>query len=863
MWIIIDWSLVCGVVWCVVSDKPPLAGITTGVKVLPKGVSASPRAAKGAKTLPVVDSGAGAGAGVAQGKEQASASLAVDQAGTQAQTLSQPDAAAANKKKLAAGTPASVLRKSTTSKGLKGKAAPEPLSLDSLVEKIMKFIGKADETAAEGGSKRVAIPVHNLSMAAETDSTSLNDSDCDPLKLPPINVNTGHAHSRAMATNERSKGKRPGHEGEGEGGGSHPSPLAVAGVRVQNSTSHLPPLADEDAVSVLSVNSNESQDSNAMHRMPLGMQSSELVNDIWVPPPSNLNKKMFNTICIFPLHTSNQSTSTHDLGPSGTEFLPLTLQKPTQEKDPNQQADKERGSAGGGQALFPVLRPPATLSPESSTVSGPPIVPRGFSKVEAVSRPSTRERGADGDTLVISRPLSGAAGNPSGAGPGAGRVDGEAGAGAGGSTATASLEDVTRELKAGSQAGNPLLQLYLFFYKDLDVQCRHHLLAAASGVSLDPARHSSKEGGHKGGSSYALASLQAMSDMFEVVAEEVSKLEYTTYYAMQALLQTAQTINDLIFISTSREELTDSFFFHLKEASKKLGEVKIAEAWVTMLLHDSRAIFTRTRALGIDPVLIGPQFSIAYQAFLSCQGSTLQLKKKLVEVHALVQKHLSKPLFHAEQSMPATADVIRLEQRCEQVQGRCEELEEAMEDMRDEADELRAELTAMDSQLDRTPGALLFYAVLNSPQLPEVVAQHIQVLLAVKSTLEGGEHFDFIVLKRRLETCLQGVPPLQAFFKKYSVLHKKWSAARSRMFLDRRQIGADADNHYVCPICNLDSRMAEVDIGCPVVNVAPKNSSSTGALTTINKLKGSRRAGAGKTSASPSPGGSSSHFGRF
>ena len=755
------------------------------------------------------------------------------EAGAVAKKKKTPDV---NTTKPPIGPRSSFTKKGEGKKGAKdtkltnNKSLPtQPLSMDKLVQHIIKFLPGSEE-----GTNMSRNPVYSTIVHSD----SMNDSE--DLKLPLIvDPENQKGPKSDRKSNQRSK------KGGARGGMDPPGNMAVSGVRVTTSSSPAFSTenslvgAGEDELSVLSTGSQES----AMQRMSRSpTHHPDLVNEIWIPPPGNLNKKIFNTICIFPLHNVDQSTSTDDLNP--IEQLPLTMET-LELNDPKSQATSED-------------------MPSNS--QGSPIIPRALSHVEAVSRPSTR-----GDTIMISRPITG--GRAAGAG-GPGREGTK-----GGSTPLAvTLEDVTAELKKqGDALGNPLLQLYLLFYKDLDVQCRHHLLAAASGVSMDAAKYAAKTGTkekerEKGkgmgsgtgtvtvtreetgsqGTPYSVASLQGMSDMFEVVAEEVSKLEYTSYYAMQALWQTEQTINDLIMIATSKQKLTESFYFHLRESSTKLGEVKIAEAWVGMLLHDSRAIFTRTRALGIDPILIGPQFSIAYQAFLSCQGSNLALKKKLDLVHALQQKYLAVPIIHA-QTRPIEENNGRLQQHCDQLRERCEELEDAVDDIKDENEELRAELQIIDSQLDRTPGALLFYSVLHNPKLPEVVANHIQILLGVKSTLEGNAHFDFMALKRRLELCLHGLPAMQQFFKKYSSLHKKWAASRAKMFLDRRQIGGDADNHYVCPICNIDSRKAEVDMGCPLVNTALKNSSSSGALATVTKMMTKNKKGGIMSSSLPSP----------
>lgn len=739
---------------------------------------------------PQVDAGAAGAGTAAKKKKTADATTTKPPAGPRSSFTKRGDGKKAEGKK------------GTKDAKSNNKQPPQPLTLDKLIEQIITFLPRSEQHG-DNGNNYTKIPVHNI-----THSDSMNNSEC--LKLPLI-VDTNPKSSK-NERNASSRSKKAGVKGVVE----TPN-MAVSGVRVTAAGGSLvstenTPAGDNDDMSVMSNGSQES----AMQRMSRSpTHPPDLVNEIWIPPPGNLNKKIFNTICIFPLHNVDQATSTDDLNP--IEQLPLTMEALP--------LDEPSGSKG-------------MIGDESPQSQRSPIIPRGLSHVEAISRPSTR----GGDNIVISRPITQT-----------GSAAGAAGTSKRGGAPTVTLEDVTTELKKqGATEGNPLLQLYLFFYKDLDVQCRHHLLAAASGVSMDASKYATKqavkegaegrEGQGKGkgkghqGSPYSVASLQGMSDMFEVVAEEVSKLEYTAYYAMQAVWQTEQTINDLIMIATSREELTDSFYFHLRESSTKLGEVKIAEAWVGMLLHDSRAIFSRTRALGIDPVLIGPQFSIAYQSFLSCQGANLALKKKLDEVHALQQKYLAVPIIHA-QTRPVVADNGRIQQHCEMLRERCEDLEEAIHDINDENEELRAELQIMDSQLDRTPGALLFFSVLHNPKLPEVIANHIQILLGVKSTLDGTAHFDFMALKRRLELCLHGLPALQQFFKKYASLHKKWAATRAKMFLDRRQIGGDADNHYVCPICNIDSRRAEVDMGCPLVNTAPKNSSSSGALATITKIK--------------------------
>ena len=45
-----------------------------------------------------------------------------------------------------------------------------------------------------------------------------------------------------------------------------------------------------------------------------------------------------------------------------------------------------------------------------------------------------------------------------------------------------------------------------------------------------------------------------------------------------------------------------------------------------MLLTNSRTIFARVRALGIDPKSIGDKYNIAHSAFLACQGTNVSVR---------------------------------------------------------------------------------------------------------------------------------------------------------------------------------------------------------------------------------------------
>mmetsp|Transcript_15807 Transcript_15807/g.23779 ORF Transcript_15807/g.23779 Transcript_15807/m.23779 type:complete len:1445 (-) Transcript_15807:140-4474(-) len=354
---------------------------------------------------------------------------------------------------------------------------------------------------------------------------------------------------------------------------------------------------------------------------------------------------------------------------------------------------------------------------------------------------------------------------------------------------------------------NPLALLYKHFFPYLSVLSRHHLMAAASGTCSDMSKPLDVTApASKAGPTYSTAGL---AELFEIVTEEVSKLEYTSYYAYEAMDDCEETVHSLIIIAESGQRIDKDFFAALKAASKQIGEIEMAEAWVDMLLTNSRTIFNRIRALGINPSSVGQKFSDAYKAFLNCQGRNIALKKRLRALKKKVNLHLQQPIasMKEEDNAPNGALLHKLNT----LAARCEQLEEDLGDAQDEVEELRAQCILMDRELDRTPGALFFFSALHNPKLPEIVSKHIQQLGSIKGVIDGKEHFDFMTLKHRLEAIFLGLPALSQFFKRYTGLQKKWSQTRAKLFLDKKLIGGDADKYFICPMCNVDSRQITRD----------------------------------------------------
>jgi hypothetical protein len=129
--------------------------------------------------------------------------------------------------------------------------------------------------------------------------------------------------------------------------------------------------------------------------------------------------------------------------------------------------------------------------------------------------------------------------------------------------ADSALEAIQKEL---TKSSNPLSTLYHHFFPYLSVLSRHHLMAAASGVTCDrSAEVDVATVTSKAAPTYSTKSLAAL---FEIVHEEVSKLEYTSYGASEALYSVEETMNNLIVVANSGRGVDDSFYETLKEASR-------------------------------------------------------------------------------------------------------------------------------------------------------------------------------------------------------------------------------------------------------------------------------------------------------
>jgi hypothetical protein len=126
-----------------------------------------------------------------------------------------------------------------------------------------------------------------------------------------------------------------------------------------------------------------------------------------------------------------------------------------------------------------------------------------------------------------------------------------------------SLDRIRNEL---STSTTPLTLLYQNFFPYLSVLSRHHLMAAAAGELSDMSKEVDATAPPKKAS--AIYSTHAFAALFEMVHEEMSKLEYTSYHALETVPYCEQLIGDLIVLSQAKQPVDTEFLASLREVTR-------------------------------------------------------------------------------------------------------------------------------------------------------------------------------------------------------------------------------------------------------------------------------------------------------
>lgn len=130
-----------------------------------------------------------------------------------------------------------------------------------------------------------------------------------------------------------------------------------------------------------------------------------------------------------------------------------------------------------------------------------------------------------------------------------------------------------------------------------------------------------------------------------------------------------------------------------------------------------------------------------------------------------------------------------------------EDLQEQLLTAKEEYEDQEVEMLELLQERDRSPDALLFFAIMHDPSYLTNLQQMILQLRHLKSFADGTGHMDFMTLRKRVQVCVVLVPSVEKLVDRYSAMYQKWSAFRLNWFSARKLNGGSADAFNSCPLC--------------------------------------------------------------
>jgi hypothetical protein len=130
-----------------------------------------------------------------------------------------------------------------------------------------------------------------------------------------------------------------------------------------------------------------------------------------------------------------------------------------------------------------------------------------------------------------------------------------------------------------------------------------------------------------------------------------------------------------------------------------------------------------------------------------------------------------------------------------------EDLQDQLATAREEYEDQEVEMLEMLQERDRSPDALLFFAMMHDPAYLTNLQQILLQFGHLKSFADGTGHMDFITLRKRVQVCVVLVPSVKKLVDRYSAMYQKWSAFRLNWFSARKLNGGSADAFNSCPLC--------------------------------------------------------------
>lgn len=140
-------------------------------------------------------------------------------------------------------------------------------------------------------------------------------------------------------------------------------------------------------------------------------------------------------------------------------------------------------------------------------------------------------------------------------------------------------------------------------------------------------------------------------------------------------------------------------------------------------------------------------------------------------------------------------------QEMQDMRAEIEDLQDQLTTAREEYEDQEVEMLEMLQERDRSPDALLFFAIMHDPSYLTNLQQMVLQLKHLKSFADGTGHMDFLTLRKRIQVCVVLVPSVEKLVDRYSSMYQKWSAFRLNWFSARKLNGGSADAFNSCPLC--------------------------------------------------------------
>ena len=140
-------------------------------------------------------------------------------------------------------------------------------------------------------------------------------------------------------------------------------------------------------------------------------------------------------------------------------------------------------------------------------------------------------------------------------------------------------------------------------------------------------------------------------------------------------------------------------------------------------------------------------------------------------------------------------------QEIQELQLEISTLKEQLATVQEEYEDQEVEIIEIMQEKDKSPDALLFFAIMHDTAYVNNLQQLLLQLKQLRNFADGNSHMDFITLRKRLQVCCVLTPNLEKLVDRYGTMYQKWSSFRLNWFSARKLNGGSADAFNSCPLC--------------------------------------------------------------